>query len=201
MACFFFGALFDSNDIYNKLKLFRNHGLVGRDTVKINGYNSRLDTFQAVVGNWLLPKAKNIAEKRIENANYFDKKFANIKQIRIPPRPQNYKIVYHLYIIFAEQRDELFDYCIRKGVEAKIHYPTPIYRQPALSYLNHKISDFPVADSHSLNSITFPCDQHLSKNELDYALEEMKDLLQRVEEKQYLEFNIGLILNVKKLYF
>ena len=28
------------------------------DTVKINGYNSRLDTFQAVVGNWLLLKQK-----------------------------------------------------------------------------------------------------------------------------------------------
>ena len=42
---------------YKKLKLLRNHGLVDRDTVKICGYNSRLDTFQAVVGNWLLPKA------------------------------------------------------------------------------------------------------------------------------------------------
>ena len=31
---------------YDKLKLLRNHGLVDRDTVKINGYNSRLDTFQ-----------------------------------------------------------------------------------------------------------------------------------------------------------
>ena len=55
---------------YNKLKLLRNHGLIDRDTVKICGYNSRLDTFQAVVGNWLLPKAKRIAQKRIENANY-----------------------------------------------------------------------------------------------------------------------------------
>ena len=51
---------------YNKLLLLRNHGLVDRDTVKICGYNSRLDTFQAVVGNWLLPSAKSIANKRIK---------------------------------------------------------------------------------------------------------------------------------------
>ena len=45
------------------LKFLRNHGLVDRDTVKINGYNSRLDTFQAVVGNWLLPKARYCKSK------------------------------------------------------------------------------------------------------------------------------------------
>ena len=36
--------------------------------MKISGYNSRLDTFQAVVGNWLLPQAKKIANTRIKNA-------------------------------------------------------------------------------------------------------------------------------------
>ena len=47
----------------------RNHGLVDRDTVKFLGYNSRLDTFQAVVGNWLIPKTRLITQQRIENAN------------------------------------------------------------------------------------------------------------------------------------
>ena len=60
----------DSQDLYEKLNLLRNHGLSDRDTVQILGYNSRLDTFQAVVGNWLIPKAKDIAEKRIVNAKY-----------------------------------------------------------------------------------------------------------------------------------
>ena len=69
------GGVITTNNLkyYNKLKLLWNHGLIDRDTVKICGYNSRLDTFQAVVGNWLLPKAKNIAQKRINNANYYDK--------------------------------------------------------------------------------------------------------------------------------
>ena len=38
--------------------IFYMKGLINRDTVKIYGYNSRLDTFQAIVVNWLLPKAK-----------------------------------------------------------------------------------------------------------------------------------------------
>ena len=161
----------DDEKIKDELLLLRNHGLSDRDTVKIMGYNSRLDTFQAVVGNWLIPKAKDIAEKRIVNAKYYDNHLKKIKQIRIPPRPTNNKIVYHLYMVFAEHRDELLKYCQEKGIEAKIHYPTPIYRQRALSFLNHKINDFPVSDFHALNLISFPCDQHLSKKQLDYVIE------------------------------
>ena len=155
---------------YEQLKLLRNHGLVDRDTVEILGYNSRLDTLQAVVGNWLIPKTKEIADKRIENANYLDKGLKKVSGIRIPPRPKNMKIVYHLYIVFSEKRDELLNYCIKKGIEAKIHYPIPIYRQKALKYLGHVKGDFPVTDRHASSIISFPCDQHLLKKELDYII-------------------------------
>ena len=160
---------------YEHLKLLRNHGLVDRDNVKITGYNSRLDTFQSVVGNWLIPSAKKIANQRIKNANYYDSNLKKINGIVIPPRIKNYKIVYHLYIVFAENRDALLKYCIKKGIEAKIHYPIPMYRQPAMKFLKHKIGDFPVSDKHAKNIISFPCDQHLSKKEMNYVIKCVKD--------------------------
>ena len=157
--------------LYKKLILLRNHGLVDRDTVKICGYNSRLDTFQAVVGNWLLPSAKSISNQRIKNAKYLDKELSKINEIIIPPRPKNFRIVYHLYIVFAVRRDELYKYCLKKGIEAKIHYPVPIYRQEAYKYLKHKKGDFLVSDEHTKKIISFPCDQHLSKKQLKYIVD------------------------------
>ena len=68
---------------YKQLRLLRNHGLESRDKVKICGYNSRLDTFQAVVGNWLLPKAHSIANKRIKNANFYDQHLKKIPEIKV----------------------------------------------------------------------------------------------------------------------
>tara|TARA_B100000686_G_C16744639_1_gene948694 strand:+ start:886 stop:1983 length:1098 start_codon:yes stop_codon:yes gene_type:complete len=165
----------NNDDLYRNLILLRNHGLSDRDTVKILGYNSRLDTFQAVVGNWLLPKAKSISDLRIKNAYYLDKNLEKIKQISIPSRPKNYRIVYHLYIVFAENRDKLLKYCLDKGIEAKVHYPVPIYLQPALSSFGYKKGDYPVTDRHAKNIITFPCDQHLSKEQLDYIINTVKN--------------------------
>ena len=171
------GGVIVTNDseLNNKLRLMRNHGLEDRDTVTLMGYNSRLDTIQAVVGNWMLPQAKSISNMRIANANYLDKGLKKIKEISIPPRPNGFRLVYHLYMIFAEGRDGLLQYCIDKGIEAKIHYPMPIYLQPALKSLGHKIGDFPVTDAHTKTIVTFPCDQHLEQAQLDYIIDTVSD--------------------------
>ena len=84
------------------------------------------------------------------------------------------KIVYHLYMVFAKNRDRLLEYCLQKGIEAKIHYPIPMYRQKAVKFLGHKKGDFPITDYHAKNIITFPCDQHLSKKEISYVIKTVK---------------------------
>ncbi len=171
------GGVITTNNkkIYEELKLLRNHGLIDRDTVNICGYNSRLDTFQAVVGNWILPKAKQISNKRIENAKFLDDQLLSLKEnIRIPSRPKNYRIVYHLYMVFADKRDKLYKYCLKNGIEAKIHYPKPLYLQKAYKYLNYKKGDFPITDRHTKQLISFPCDQHLKKSELKYIVKIIK---------------------------
>jgi dTDP-4-amino-4,6-dideoxygalactose transaminase len=169
----------NSKKYFDHLMLLRNHGLVDRDTVKISGYNSRLDTFQAVVGNWLLPKANFIANKRIQNAKHYDENLKNIKEIEIPPRPKNYKIVYHLYIVFAKKRDQLLKYCQSKGIEAKVHYPKPMYLQESLKTLKHRKGDFPITDAHTKKIITFPCDQHLSRRQLNYVIKTVKNFYKK----------------------
>ena len=102
-----------------------------------------------------------------------------IKEISIPPRIKNNKIVYHLYIIFAKNRDALLKFCISKGIEAKVHYPIPIYRQQALNFLGHKKGDFPVSDLHTKKIITFPCDQHKTKKELDYVIKTVRSFYKK----------------------
>jgi aminotransferase EvaB len=171
------GGIITTNSlpVYRKLLLLRNHGLVDRDNVSLMGYNSRLDTIQAVVGNWILPKAKSIANQRIKNANFLDKGLSKIAGIQIPVRHNNIKIVYHLYIVFAKNRNMLLKHCLENGIEAKIHYPKQMYLQKGVSFLKHKRGDFPYTDKHTKEIITFPCDQHLSKRQLEYIINTVKN--------------------------
>ena len=169
----------NNKKLYEKVLLLRNHGLKSRDEVELLGYNSRMDTLQAIVGNWILPKAKKIASKRIKNANYLDKNLSKIKGIRIPLRPINVRHVFHLYVVFAKNRNKLLKYCLSKGLEAKIHYPTPIYLQKPFKKEGYTPGTYPVADSHAKSIISFPCDQHLSEAQLKFIVTTVKNFYKK----------------------
>ncbi|HWB79381.1 MAG TPA: DegT/DnrJ/EryC1/StrS family aminotransferase [Nannocystaceae bacterium] len=171
------GGVVVTNDdgMAESLRLLRNHGMLNRDEIAILGYNSRLDTLQAVVGNWLIGSTESIAQARIDNASYYDAALADIPGIRIPPRAEGRRRVYHLYIVFAERRDELLAHCLKAGIEAKVHYPIPVYRQQALAHLGYAKGDFPVTDRHCESVITFPCDQHLSRAEQDFVIQTVRE--------------------------
>ncbi|HLN07385.1 MAG TPA: DegT/DnrJ/EryC1/StrS family aminotransferase [Xanthobacteraceae bacterium] len=170
------GVIVTNDDALDRsLRLLRNHGMRNRDEIELLGYNSRLDTIQAVVGNWLIPRTQEITNKRIANAAHYDQAFAKLRQIRIPPRRDDMRIVYHLYVVFAERRDELLRYCVSRGIEAKVHYPIPLYQQDGLKFLGYAPGHFPVTDRHAGEIITFPCDQHLSRAEQDFVIESVRE--------------------------
>lgn len=165
----------DDDAMADKLRLLRNHGLANRDEIHLLGYNSRLDSAQAVVGNWLIGQTHDITNARIANAAYYDKAFADIPQLRVPARLGGVKHVYHIYVVMAQDRDALYQYCLDNGVEAKIHYPIPLYLQKGLAHLGHKAGDFPVTDRHAAEIISFPVDQHLVADEQDIVIETVRN--------------------------
>lgn len=174
------GIIVTNDDDMNKqLRLIRNHGLKNRDEIAVLGCNSRLDSVQAVVGNWLIGQTEDITSRRIENGNYYDKGFAAIEGIKVPPRRSNVKRVFHLYMVFAERRDELLRHCLDAGIEAKVHYPIPLYQQEGLKCLGYNPGNFPVTDRHASSVISFPVDQHLSRQEQDYVLEVVRDFFRK----------------------
>lgn len=169
------GIIVTSDDaIADRLRLLRNHGLRNRDEIDILGYNSRLDSVQAIVGNWLIKDVHDITARRITNAARYDAGLGKIPQIRIPPRPPGRRRVFHLYIVFAKDRDRLLEHCIKQGIEAKVHYPIPLYQQKGLSHYGYKAGDFPVTDRHAGDIISFPCDQHLANEQIDYVIETVR---------------------------
>ena len=50
-----------------------------------------------------------------------------------------------------------------------------MYLQESLKNLKHKKGDFPVTDEHTKKIITFPCDQHLSLNEMKYVVKTVRN--------------------------
>ncbi len=170
----------NSKQMADKLLLLRNHGLAGRDEVEIFGYNSRLDTIQAIVGNFLIKQANWITDQRIKNANKLDRALSDLPDhITLPTRKTGFRHVYHLYMFYAKKRDQLLSYLLKNGIEAKIHYPIPLHLQRAARYFGYKKGDFPVTEAHCKSIITLPVHQHLKESQISYMIDKIKAFYKR----------------------
>ena len=53
------------------------------DEMQIFGYNSRLDSVQAIVGKWMVRQVESIVSVRAQKAKIYDDGFSNIPEIQL----------------------------------------------------------------------------------------------------------------------
>ncbi|MCY3020069.1 MAG: DegT/DnrJ/EryC1/StrS family aminotransferase [Planctomycetota bacterium] len=165
----------NSEALRDTLLLLRNHGLKNRDVVSVYGYNSRLDSLQACVGNVLIKDAAWITEQRIKWGNRLDAGLKDVSaHVTIPVRKPNQRYVYHLYMLMVKDRDRLLKYLIDHEIEAKVHYPIPMHLQECSRALGYKRGDLPVTEAQCDSIITLPAHQHLREEHIDYMIETIR---------------------------
>ena len=163
--------------LYEALRLMRNHGLVSRNKNLIFGYNSRLDTIQAVVANHLIKKIKKITNKRVKNSLYLEKRLKNIKGLVFKKRFKYLVEVFHLYefrLQNSKLRDPLVKYLRKNDIDAKIHYPIPMHLQPAAKKYGYKKGDFPMTELIANTTISLPVHEFISTKQLRYMIQTIK---------------------------
>ena len=112
-----------------RLRRLRNHGLVDRDTCGAVGLNSRLDTLQAA---FLLVKLDALDEalaRRRENAALYLRELAGA--VTLPVDEEDVVQTWSAFVVRHARRDRLVAALAERGIDAKIHYPVAIHRQPA----------------------------------------------------------------------
>ncbi len=151
--------------VASKLKKWRNHGMKDRDTCEFWGVNSRLDTIQAVVARHVLPNVKSVIEKRRANAEILDGYLGSIQSITLSPVPDECYETRYLYTFRCKKRDRLVSWLIQNNIEAKVHYPVPLHLQPAAGKFT---GSFPVAEQLANETVTLPCHEYLSEDDLKH---------------------------------
>jgi len=170
----------NSQELDRTLRLLRNHGLKNRDEVEIFGYNCRLDTLQAIVGNHLIRDTEAITAVRIKNAFALDAGLVPlVPRVRLPRRLPNERHVFHLYMFEADDRDRLLAFLHEREIEAKVHYPVPLHLQPAGRRLGYKDGDFPIAEKQAKRIITLPVHQHLTRDQVQFMVDSVTAFYRR----------------------
>ena len=154
--------------LYDKIKLYRNHGLKGRDNVEIIGVNSRLDSLHAEVLNFRLKRLKKIISRRLKNINLYRKLIAS-KKVNITKDEKNENNAYVMFITFCEKRDKLQKYLAKFNIQSLIYYKTPLHLHKATKFLGYKKGDFPNAEKFAKKVLSFPHHQYLKRKEIEFV--------------------------------
>ncbi len=183
------GAIVTNNqDLYEKLKLLRSHGRLETtnyfssadymDYISL-GYNFRMSTMTAALGLSQLAKIDTLLGARKSHATYLNAGLATVNQITLPVASAGNTHIYQLYTIHikegTEVRDKLKAHLNGKGIFAKVYFEpihlTSFYK----GKLGYKKGDLPVTESVSSQVLTLPMYPDLTKEELDYIIETIKD--------------------------
>ncbi len=165
----------DEDEIAERIKLLRTHGLVDRNTVKYFGYVSRMDSIQAAILNYRIDKLDNVTKKRRENAELYYSLLDHSK-IFIPPIRAEEFNTFHTFVIQVNDRDILKEKLLKLGIETGIHYPIPIHLQPAAKNLEYKEGDFLVTENQAKKILTLPVNQYLEREEIEYICKMVNSL-------------------------
>jgi UDP-4-amino-4,6-dideoxy-N-acetyl-beta-L-altrosamine transaminase len=163
----------DREDLWEKLQLFRNHGMT-RDPKLLQrndgpwyyemqtlGYNYRMTDLQAALGCSQLDKLDRFVARRREIAARYNEAFSNIPGLITPFQHPKANSSWHLYTlrwderIFPEGRNRAFKELRIRNIGVHVHY-IPIYRQPYYKRLGYTSQDCPNAESYYRTAMTLP---------------------------------------------
>ena len=117
------------------------------------GFNYRMTDIQAALGTSQLRRLPQMAERRRELANRYDKILAGQGWI-LPPRFGDRQSAWHLYVIEREDgdlaaRDRVFSRLRERGYGVNLHY-LPIHLQPYYQALGFAPGAFPNSELYEL---------------------------------------------------
>jgi dTDP-4-amino-4,6-dideoxygalactose transaminase len=165
------GGMMTTNDptLVDYLSKARNHGLANRDQCDFWSFNCRLDEVQAALLRVQMKRLDSWTEERRRLAFRYNE--ALRQYVEVPQEGAGEFCVYQTYVIRAERRDELQCHLQANGVEALVHYATPIHLQPAARELGYRVEDFPVTMHHVARILSLPLYPGLAASQQDRVIE------------------------------
>ncbi|HEU5245937.1 MAG TPA: DegT/DnrJ/EryC1/StrS family aminotransferase [Candidatus Udaeobacter sp.] len=165
-------------ELAQKLRTFREHGMEPRYFHHFIGGNFRLDEMQAAILAVKLPYLEAWAAGRRAAADFYGAEFARAgltERISTPAEPYRdcgltNPHVYHQYVIRTPRRDALRERLGKREIETAIYYPLGLHEQKCFAYLGYKKGDFPETERTARETLALPIYPEISSEAQRYVV-------------------------------
>jgi dTDP-4-amino-4,6-dideoxygalactose transaminase len=155
-------VLTNSAEIDRAVRLLGDHGSEQKYVHTHLGFNSRLDSLQAVVLRAKLKRLEDWNARRREAAARYDELLSGLDDVALPRTAPGNVHAWHLYVVQVPRRDHVLEVLHGLGIQAGIHYPVPVHLQPAFRRYGYGRGDFPVTEAAADRIISLPLYPHIT---------------------------------------
>jgi dTDP-4-amino-4,6-dideoxygalactose transaminase len=159
------GAIICNQDeLAERFRIFRQHGMEARYYHHVIGGNFRLDAIQAAILKVKLPQLESWSAGRRRVADQYRDEFQRCglsSRITLPAEPYralgltNHHI-YHQYVIRVFRRDELQKHLTARGIGTAIYYPLGLHEQKCFADLGYRMDDLPETERAARETLALP---------------------------------------------
>lgn len=183
------GMIVTNNDeLAERLRAIRAHGMRKRYYHDELGRNSRLDEMQAAVLLAKLPHLRVWNSRRMQVAKWYDEALKHCPGIVTPKVMPGNIHVWHQYTIRvnsgssnteddARLRDELAAELAQRRISTMCYYPVPLHMQEAFSSCGYKRGDFLVSEKLAAQVLSLPMYPELSKEQVGRVASEITEIM------------------------
>jgi dTDP-4-amino-4,6-dideoxygalactose transaminase len=163
----------DNAEIALHVERLRNYGGVAKYEHAELGFNSRMDTLQAVVLSAKLERLAGWNDLRRVAAARYDEMLRDIEGLELPTVATGNDHVWHLYVVRVADRDNVLQHLHDAGVAAGIHYPEPLHLLEPFSHLGGRVGDFPVAERLAGRVLSLPLYPGITEDDQQFVAGEL----------------------------
>jgi len=149
-------VLTNSAEFAARVRALGNYGSQIKYEHPTIGFNSRLDTMQAVVLRAKLSRLAAWTLERRAAAERYTNLLRDFNAITLPSTAPGNDHVWHLYVIQIADRDRVLGILKSAGIGAAVHYPKPVHLHGAFRYLGHGRGSFPISEQASERVLSLP---------------------------------------------
>ena len=162
-------VLTNDSTVADWVRLLSAHGSSEKYRHEVVGFNSRLDTVQAVVLKAKLARLHAWNLRRREAAERYAALLADVPGVRVPVEAPGNVDVWHLYVVRVQHRDRVLAALHEAGIQAGIHYPVPVHMSGA--YAGASFGAFPVAEEAAGQILSLPLFPHITEEQQERVVE------------------------------
>jgi UDP-4-amino-4,6-dideoxy-N-acetyl-beta-L-altrosamine transaminase len=170
-------------DLADRLRRFRNHGIVPRPElggwyyeIEEAGFNFRITDMQCALGASQLRKLKTFVCRRNELVLRYRERLAGLPVELPPAAPPGTTHAYHLFAVRVAERRRVYDELRARGIGVQVHY-VPIYRHPLYADLAVDPADFPATEAAYAGLLSLPLYPGLSAADQDTVINALGEVL------------------------